>query len=243
MATEKSALRITELDFDSIKNNLKTYLRSQSEFTDYDFEGSGMSVLLDVLAYNTHYMGYYVNMVGNEMFLDTAQIRSSVLSHAKLMNYVPGSTKGAESHIDVLVTPSGTEDQVSTTITLEKYTRLLGTDKDGVNYPFVTTYSNTATKSSGSFRFSNVNIKQGEVITQQYLMDSSSNPKRRFQIPSANVDMESIIINVQESSSNTDTKTYTLAQDITEITANSTIYFVEEDENLNYTFYFGDNVL
>lgn len=242
MAEEKSALRVSELDFISIRENLKTYLRSQTEFQDFDFEGSGMAVLLDILAYNTHYMAYYLNMTANEMFLDSAQLRNSILSHAKLMNYVPGSKQGALTKLNVTITPSDTEDQDATTLTLNKYTRLLGSDKDGINYPFVTLYSNTATKSAGAFSFSNVHIKQGEVITLQYEM-TSSNPSRRFEIPSANVDTETIIINVQESSTNTDISNYTLADDITELTANSKVYFIEENENLNYTFYFGDDVL
>jgi hypothetical protein len=91
MAISKKALRVTELDHDTIKENLKEFLRGQSEFTDFDFEGSGMSVLLDILAYNTHYMGYYLNMVSNEMFMDTAQLRASVLSHAKHITYTPAS--------------------------------------------------------------------------------------------------------------------------------------------------------
>lgn len=242
MATEKAALRVTELDFLSIRENLKTFLRSQSEFQDFDFDGSGMSILLEILSYNTHYMAYYLNMVGNEMFLDTAQIRNSVLSHAKLMNYVPASKQGALSKIDILVTPSNTEDNDATSVTLEKYTRLLGYDKNGINYPFVTLNSNTALKTNGTFSFSNVYIKQGEVITLQYLVDST-NEKRRFEIPSANVDTTSVIVSVQESSSNTDTKVYTLAEDIVELTGNSTVYFIEENENLNYSFYFGDNFL
>jgi len=242
MAEEKSALRVTELDFATIKENLKTFLRSQTEFQDFDFEGSGMSVLLDILAYNTHYMGFYMNMTANEMFLDSAQLRNSILSHAKLMNYVPGSKQGALSKVNVTVTPSDTEDQDSTTLTLNKYVRLLGTDKDGINYPFVTLYSNTSTKSDGSFYFGNVHIKQGEVITTQYIM-SPSNTNRRFEIPSANVDTESVVINVQESSTNTDISTYTLADDITEVTANSKVYFIEENESQNYTFYFGDDVI
>ena len=242
MAVEKSALRITELDYLSIRENLKTFLRSQTEFQDFDFEGSGMAVLLDILAYNTHYMGYYLNMVGNEMFLDTAQIRASVLSHAKLMNYVPGSKQGALSKVNISVTPTGTEDTAASSLTLEKYTRLLGYDKDGVNYPFVTLYSNTASKQAGSFQFSNVHIKQGEVITLQYLVDST-NDTRRFEIQSANVDTSTVSVIVQESSSNTDTKLYTLASDITELTSNSQVYFLEENENLNYTFYFGDDII
>jgi hypothetical protein len=242
MAIEKSALRVSELDFLEIRENLKTYLRSQSEFQDFDFEGSGMAVLLDILAYNTHYMSYYLNMIGNEMFLDTAQLRESIISHAKLMNYVPGSAQGALAKVNIKVTPSNAEDNTSTILTLNKYTRLLGTDKDGINYPFVTLYSNTVSKNTGTFNFANVIIKQGEVITLQYLMDSG-NETRRFEIPSANVDTETIVIGVQESSSNTDTTIYNLADDITEVTANSTVYFIEENEKQNYTFYFGDDVI
>jgi len=242
MATEKAALRITELDFDTIRENLKAYLRSQNEFQDYDFEGSGLSVLLDILAYNTHYMGFYLNMVGNEMFLDTAQVRTSILSLAKAIGYVPESRKGALSRLNITATPSNTEDQDTTIITLEKYTRLLGSDVDGVNYPFVTLYSNTASKNTGSFAFSNIYVKQGEVSTQQFQM-LPTNTTRRFELPSANVDMDSLVVTVQASSSNTDTHQYTLADDITELTANSMVYFMEENENLNYTIYFGDNYI
>lgn len=242
MAAPKSALRVTELDFDSIKTNLKEFLRSQDEFTDFDFEGAGISVLLDMLAYNTHYLAYYMNMVGNEMFMDTAQLRASILSHAKHITYEPGSSHGAMAKVNVLVTPSNTEDGTATNITLEKYTRLLGTDIEGVNYPFVALYSNTVSKSANTFSFSNVNIRQGEVVTLQYLM-SADNETRRFEIPSANVDVETLSITVQESSSNVDTTYYYKASDITELDANSTAYFVEENENLTYTVQFGDDVI
>lgn len=243
MATEKAALRVTELDFASIRENLKTYLRSQSEFQDFDFEGSGMAVLLDILAYNTHYMGYYLNMVGNEMFLDSAQLRNSLISHAKLMNYVPASKQGALSKLNITITPVGpSEDTSATSATLDKYTRFFGTDFDGINYPFVALNSNTALKVGSTFSFSNVYVKQGEVVTLQYLMDSS-NETRRFDIPSANVDIESILVNIQESSSNTDTVTYTVAEDITELTGNSSVYFIEENEKQEYTVYFGDDII
>ena len=99
-------LEISELDFDGIKTNLKTFLRQQDEFTDYDFEGSGMSALLDVLAYNTHYLGYNANMLANEMFLDSADLRSSVVSKAKQVGYTPTSATAAQAKIDVVVTPS-----------------------------------------------------------------------------------------------------------------------------------------
>ena len=101
-------LSITDLEFDNIKDNLKTFLRSQSEFVDYDFEGSGMSVLIDLLAYNTHYMGYYANMLGNEMFLDSSTLRDSVLSHAKHLNYVPTSVRSPKAYLNFTFTPTGT---------------------------------------------------------------------------------------------------------------------------------------
>lgn len=240
--TSNTALRIAELDFDTIKTNLKTFLRSQSEFQDYDFEGSGMSVLLDILAYNTHYMGYYLNMVGNEMFMDTAQLRSSILSHAKNINYLPGSKHGARALINILVTPSNTEDNVSSSITLDKYTRFLGTDIDGINYNFVAINSNTATKNTGTFSFSNVEIIQGETVSLQYLMDPT-NTKRRFKIPSANVDTNTIEVRVQDSSTNTDVTVYSRSNNVVDLASNSTVYFIEESDDYSYNLYFGDNVI
>lgn len=239
MATSNNSLRVADLDFFSIRNNLKDYLRSQSTFQDYDFEGSGMSVLLDVLAYNTYYNAFYLNMAANESFLDTSQMRQNILSHAKLLNYVPMSKRGAEAVIDIVVTPGPSEDQDANFITLDKYTNFLGADKDQVNFPFVTIHSNTAYKSNGSFVFNNVVIRQGEAVTRQFPV-LANNVSRRFQIPSANVDTETLTVLVQESSTNTQTTQYTLAEDFIDLKANSTVFFVEEDHDLNYTLYFGD---
>lgn len=242
MTTANTALRVTELDFDSIKNNLKTYLRSQTEFQDFDFEGSGMGVLLDILAYNTHYMGYYLNMTANEMFLDTAQLRGSVLSHAKMINYIPTSRRGAKAVVNIQVTPSSTEDRLTNTITIPKYKKFIGSDIDGQNYGFVTLSANVASKSSNTFIFSNVAIYQGDVVTRQFIMDSG-NIKRSFTLPSANIDTSTLTVTVQESTSNTFTSEYFLVNDITSITSNSEVYFIEENQDLNYTIYFGDDVI
>jgi hypothetical protein len=154
-----SSLQISQLDFLTIKENLRIFLRSQPLFQDYDFTGSGMDVLLDVLAYNTHYMGYYVNAVANEMFLDSAQLRPSILSHAKLVNYIPTSKIAPTAIININITPSVTENTVTASLTMPKYTRLLSETVDGVNYSFVTTDTHVSAKSNGSFRFSNVEIK------------------------------------------------------------------------------------
>lgn len=241
-----NSIRVSELDFDTIKNNLKTFLRSQSEFQDFDFEGSGMSVLLDLLAYNTHYMGYYLNMVGNEMFLDTAQLRASVISHAKSLNYVGQSRTGSQTKLNLTVTPADGVDTstLPSSIILNKYVPFLGADIEGKNYQFVTVNANTATKSlSNTYSFSNVQVRQGEVVTRQYVMDSSTNAKRRFRIPSANVDIDTITVAVQESSTNTDTIIYNKAEDITLIRGNTAVYFIEEEPDATYAIQFGDGVL
>lgn len=242
MATANSALQVADLDFFKIRDNLKNYLRGQSTFSDYDFDGSGMSVLLDILAYNTYYNSFYLNMAANESFLDTAQVRNNILSHAKNINYIPTSPRGAIARVNIRVTPSSGEDLSTNVITLDKYTRLLGQDIKGINYPFVTINSNTASKTAGSFVFANVTIKQGEVITQQFEV-TANNTARRYQLPTANIDTDTLIVTVQESASNTYTTQYNMATDLTEITNDSRVFYIEEDESLNYTIYFGDDVL
>jgi len=239
--TANTALRISELDFTTIKANLKDFLRNQSEFTDFDFEGAGITQILNILAYNTHYMSYYLNMVGNEAFLDTAQLRSSIVSHAKHLQYIPGSMTGATAVVNIRVTPEDVEDQDITTLSLPKFTRFVSTPIDGVNYVFSTTSANSAVKVDSSFLFSNISIKQGQPVTQQYIVSGS----RKFVIPSSNVDISTIDVTVQESTSNSFTTAYTRNEDITEVKANSAVYFVEEnaEANASYSIYFGDNVI
>ena len=241
MAGANTALRIAELDFISIRNNLKTFLQSQSEFTDYDFEGSGLSVLLDILSYNTHYMGYYLNMIGSEMFLDTAQIRGSVLSHAKHIGYLPSSAKGAVAYVNVTVTPP--DGNTTTTLTIPKYTRFVSQTMDTGTYVFNTTEAYTAVKANGVFTYSNVAIKQGEVVNQRYTVAQG---QKRFTIPSANVDLDTLTVSVQKSSGDTSTNTWLVQDDLTEIGATSNVFFVEESSELidgTYTIYFGDGTL
>lgn len=244
MATANSTLRITELDFDGIKENLKLFLRSQNEFSDFDFEGSGMSILLDLLAYNTHYMGMYVNLVGNEMFLDTAQLRASLMSLAKLGNYVPTSMVGAKAKINIKVTPGPGEDNAATTLILDKNTRFVSNPVEGVSYNFMTSETYFTTKANGTFDFTDVELTQGDLSQQRYLV-SANNPKRRFNIPSETIDVATIKVNVQESVASNVITNYTKAGDITELTGNSTVFFVEENSEANGTFtiYFGDGYI
>ena len=108
MAANRQRLSVTEFDFDEVKDNLKLFMRNQTEFKDYDFEGSGLSALLDVLAYNTHYLGFNANMLANEMFLDSSQLRSSVVSHAKTLGYTTRSATAAKATVDVFLNTSNT---------------------------------------------------------------------------------------------------------------------------------------
>ena len=132
MASNK--ITITDLEFDSIKSNLKAHLKSQTQFQDYDFEGSGMDVLMDVLAYNTHYMGYYANMLANEMFMDSASLRESVVSHAKHLNVIPNSVTAPRALLNMTFTPSGSP----LTLTIAKDTKFV-TSIDATTYTFTTT--------------------------------------------------------------------------------------------------------
>lgn len=237
-----ASIQVTQLDFQTLRDSLKNFLRSQSEISDYDFEGSGMAVLLDILAYNTSYAGFYANMIGNEMFLDSAQLRNSVVSLSKLLNYRPRSRTAASAVVDVTVTPGVGENQSLTTLTLDRWTRFLGSDISGTNYTFVSTNSYTVPKLNGSFFFPNVSIQQGDPVTRQYLM-TSDNTTRRFRIPSANADTTTLQITTQASATNNYTTIWTLNQDITEITSTDTVYFLEEDAMQTWSFYFGDGIL
>ena len=242
MATGNTAFQVADLDFASIKSNLITFLKSQDTFKGFDFEGSGLGVLLDILSYNTYYNSFYMNMIANESFLDSSQIRQNIISHAKAINYVPQSRRSANAVVNITVTPSQTEDQETNFIILDKYTSFLGKGKNGNNIPFIAYTSNGAYKSGNSFVFSNVTLKQGSTVTLEFLV-SANNTARKFEIPSQNVDTSTLSVMVQQSISNTYTTEYQQYDDATLLRSNTTAYFVEENENLNYNIFFGDDVL
>ena len=233
-------LRVTELDFDQIKQNLKTYLQGQSQFTDYDFEGSGLSVLLDILAYNTHYNAYYVNMVANEAFLDTALLRDSVVSHAKVLGYVPYSRKAPRANINFTVLSTS---NTSATVTIPKGFRFLSNEIDGISYGFVTLGETIVTKSNTSFNFLNLPIYEGQLITYSYSYDQAINPKQIFAVPDEGVDTSTITVSVQPSATNTASEVFTLASDATEATTTSPVFYLQENKSQKYDLYFGDDVI
>jgi len=233
MATK---LEISQLDFDGIKDNLKTFLSQQDEFTDYDFEGSGMNVLLDVLAYNTHYLGYNANMLANEMYLDSADQRSSVVSLAKQVGYTPKSSVSSQATIDVLVNNGS-----GATITMSRGTKFT-TTVDGTNYSFVNNADVSITPVDGVYKFSNLDIFEGTYLNYKYTANTSDTDQR-FIIPNDNVVTTTLTVKVQNSSSDSTTNTYTLASGITALDSTSQVYFLQEVENGRFEVYFGDNVL
>ena len=237
MATNKIA--ITDLEFDAIKSNLKTYLSAQSQFTDYDFTGSGMDVLLDILAYNTHYMGYYANMLGNEMFMDSASLRESVVSHAKHLNVIPTSTTAPTAKLNFTFTPSGSP----ISITITKNTKF-STSVDGVNYNYTTIKPRTIYPVAGVYTANDVDIKEGNILAKSYTVNLADTTQR-FIIPNANVDTSTIGITVQNSSGDSTVFTYTdgNALDVTTITSTQKVYFLQEVEDQKYEIFFGDGAV
>ena len=236
MASNK--LQVSDFDFDDIKANLKSFLQDQSEFQDYDFEGSGFAVLLDLLAYNTHYLGFNANMLANEMYLDSADIRKNIVSLAKMLGYTPTSPKSPTATVDILMNNIASS---VATITMAKGTAFT-TTVDGETYQFVTNAEHTLTPTNGIYKFSNISIFEGTLVTFKYTVDSTD-VDQRFIIPSVSADTTTLKVSVQNSASDTTTSTYTLATGITSISATSKVYFLQEMEDGKFEVYFGDDVL
>ena len=236
MAVNDTRLNVTEFDFDEVKNNLKIFLKAQTEFKDYDFEGSGMSSLLDVLAYNTHYLGFNANMLANEMFLDSASLRSSVVSHAKTLGYVPISARAATATVDVTLNTTALA-----SATMEAG-QVFTTSVDGTDYQFVTSEDVTASNIGSGITFNDIKIYEGTFVTTRYTVDTSA-ADQRFLLRDNRADTTTLTVKVQTSSSDTTTSTYTEATDITQVGTASKVYFLQEVENGKFEVYFGDGVV
>lgn len=237
MATtvNKKRLRVTELDFDEIKENLKLFLKAQEEFKDYDFDGSGMNILLDTLAYNTHYLGYNANMLANEMFLDSASLRSSIVSHAKQLGYEVQSARAAKAILSISVKTS------AATLTMSAGTKF-STTLDGDTYNFVTTTDITKPKFGNSVNFDSVEVFEGTFIETRYAVDTSD-LEQRFILRDNRADTSTLTVKVINSATDSTTTTYTKATDITQLANNSTVYFLQEVEGGKFEVYFGDGVV
>ena len=238
MASSNTNIQVSDLDFNSIKSNFITYLQSQDKFKDYNFQGSSLSVLLDVMAYNTQYNAFYLNMVANEMFLDSALQRSSVVSQAKVLDYTPKSAIAPLAYINF-----NAQGVTNPSFTLPQFTNFSSEAVNGVNYNFITTDSTTVNVTGGVASFNNIQLKQGIGATYTYTVNTTTNPNLLFQIPDANIDTTTLRVTVQQSSSNTSFQIYKPATNYLALVPTSLVYFLQESLNGNYEIYFGDGIL
>ena len=228
-------LVVSDYDFDAIKVNLKSFLQGQTQFQDYDFEGSSLNILLDILSYNTHYLAYLANMATNEVYLDSADIRNNIVSLAKMIGYTPSSPKAPMASIDIKV-----NNATGTSITMNKGT-VFTTSVDDVSYQYVTNSDVTITPSNGIYQFSGVPIYEGSLVTFKYTVDSTD-VDQKFTLSNANIDTTTLLVKVQNSSDDTTTNTYTLAGGYNNVTATSKVYFIQESQDGKFEVYFGDGI-
>jgi len=229
-------LDISELDFENIKGSLKRFLSNQNEFKDYDFEGSSLAILLDLLAYNTHYLAYNANFVANEMFLDTAQLRSSVASLAKLVGYTPNSARAPIADLKLVI-----NDGTGSIITIPAGTKFTSSIDD-LTYSFVTVADKTVQPVDGVYTAQSLNVYEGTYVSYNYTYDEQD-IDQRFLISSDRVDTTTIKVVIQNSASDVTTNVYTKATSITELNGTSKVFFLQEAEDGQYEIYFGDGVI
>tara|TARA_B110000495_G_scaffold203645_1_gene228439 strand:- start:3768 stop:5639 length:1872 start_codon:yes stop_codon:yes gene_type:complete len=241
MATNSSQINVTELDFDAISDNLKNYLKGQSKFKDYDFEGSSMSVLIDLLAYASHIGAVNTNIAASEMFLDSAQMRKNVVSRAKDLGFTPASEVCSSAIVDVTLNNVRNADgtyPTPTQMTMPRGT-IFSTTFDGTNYYFVVPSSVLPTQNGSTYAYASVPLVQGTYATDQYVFDSQLK-NNKFVLSNARVDKKRMIVSVNSNGVST---TYALATDVSTIKSTSTVYYTQENEEGFTEFYFGDGVL
>jgi hypothetical protein len=236
--------RLAELDFDPIKTNLKQFLTNYRDkdnnliFKDYDFEASSLNILLDILAYNTHYNAYLANMVANEMFMDSAVKRQSAVSIAKHLGYTPLSYRSSRAKVSFTVTDPI---DLPTSLTLPKYSPFV-TNINGKEYTFVNLDAVTIYPQDGIYLFDNLEIVEGQPLVYSYRVDLSG-PSEKYTIPNENVDTTTLRVTVQKSYTDLTIESYTLAENLAVTLPTSKVYFLEENPSGFFEVFFGDNVI
>tara|TARA_B100001175_G_scaffold52220_1_gene41393 strand:+ start:168 stop:1970 length:1803 start_codon:yes stop_codon:yes gene_type:complete len=230
--------QLNNLDFIDIKTALKDYMRAQTDFTDYDFEGSALSQVLDVLAYNTYYTAFNTNMVVNELFLDSASLRDNVVSLAKQLGYSPKSKTAAQALINLSLTFNNNA-PVSVTI---KAGSGFVTNYDGSLYRFIVTEDYRETVSNGTVSFANLPIYEGSLIQTRTSVDSNAKGQR-FIIDNPSTDINTLKVRIYESANTTQSELYIKANNILDVNSDDKVYFVNEIEDEKYEIFFGDGVL
>ena len=240
MATVKSSqVNITDLDFDDIADNLKEYLKGQTTLKDYNFEGSNISILIDLLAYSSHVSAFNANMVASELFLDTAQIRKNIVSRAKEIGYTPTSATASMAKIDLEVNNPLIGGETPTSLTVSRGHKFK-TVYDGVSYPYVLLESKTISPSNNVFKFEDLEIYQGTMNSDIFAYNGQVQ-NQRFPLTEELVDTTSITVTVQSTGGSS--SAWSQAKDISAVNKNSTVWYVQENDQGQYEVYFGDGVI
>jgi hypothetical protein len=236
-------LNVTELDFATIKQNLKTFMQSQEEFQDYNFDGAGLSILLDILAYNTHYNATLAHLQSNEMFIDSAVKRNSVASIAKTLGYTPTSRKSARANIVFQIDPPVTYSGTSLTIARDTQFTARTTNKTYTFYPKEDYVSGLVTLETNQTGFSfPMELIEGKRVSNNFIVDQS-NKSGPFVIPNINLDTTTIRVRVQESSTISTVTSWNFYDDITAVDETTRAFFIEEGPSGLYEIRFGDDIL
>lgn len=229
-----SSLNLTSLDFDTLKDNFKNYLKEQSVLKDYDFDGSNINVLLDVMSYNTYLNSFYLNMIASEMFMDSAQKMDSVISHAKELNYVPKSKRSSKAFVNFNITCDG----ISGSFNIPKKTTFYGSNANGF-YVFTTAENNTYLSPNSNFTVANLAIYDGFYHVETFIVDWGIE-NQRFLLPHTDIDTSSLEVIVTEDNVNT---TFTKTETLYGLTSSSNVFFVQAAQNNQYEIIFGDAFL
>ena len=239
MATIKSSnINITDLDFEDVSTSLKEYLKGQDTLKDYNFEGSNLSILTDLLAYAAHTSAFNANMVASEMFLDTAQIRKNVVSRAKELGYTPSSRTAAKATFDLTVTSPTIGGVTPSNLTIGRGHEFT-TVYDGTSYTFISLDNKTITPTERAFKFIELDVYQGRLTTDIYMFDGQVS-NQRFPMLNSNIDTSTISINI---TSNNVVTAWTRAGDLTGITSSSNVWYLQENDEGLFEVYFGDGVI
>lgn len=230
-----TALNLSSLDFDTLKENFKQFLKTQSAFKDYDFSGSNINVLLDVLSYNSYLNAFYLNMVASEMFLDSAQKYDSVVSHAKELNYLPRSTRSSSANVNLSITASNP----TGSLTIPKETKFTGVNSNG-SYVFTTNESKILTSSNNLYEISELQIFEGDYFQDSYVVNYTIE-NQQFLLSNQNVDINSVTVNVIENNGSTNTE-FSRVQTLFGLNSDSDVYFLQATQNNLYEVEFGDGL-
>ena len=238
MPVANVALEVTNLDFDGIKTNLKNYLKSKDTFADFDFDHSNLSVLMDVLAYNSFYNAFYINQLANESFLESAQLRNNVVAKAKGIGYTPRSTTAPTATLTLQITPAT---PTAEALIIEEYTEF-ASQVTGVDYFFVTTDTYTVNQDRNGNYIIDVEVKEGTRVEHRYVVDKK-NPDQRFLIKNRTADVSTLDVVVQRSQTDLVVKEFKLADNLVELTGDDNVYFLDEVEEGLFEVTFGNGVL